>query len=262
MVYIADQFDDSAGYERFMGHWSRAAGAAFLAWLTPPRDGCWLDVGVGTGALTELALEMHAPKAVFGIDSAQEQIAYVRRKHFGGQVDFRVADARALPFPDHTFDVVVSGLVLNFIPDPMRAVCEMRRVSRPQAIVAGYVWDFEAELSPSWPLRRAMRQLGLTVPPVPGTSASALNSLVNLFEQAGFQGIVHKRIEVALSFSSFDDFWEAQTPRYLPTTKIVEALTNRKRRQLMEAARDLLASCQQRRFAYSAHANAIKAFVG
>ncbi|MEV1075192.1 class I SAM-dependent methyltransferase [Micromonospora parva] len=54
---------------------------------------------------------------------------------------FQVGDARALPMPDRVADVVVSGLTLNFVPEPARAVAEFARVVRPAGVVAAYVWD-------------------------------------------------------------------------------------------------------------------------
>jgi hypothetical protein len=49
-------FTDGQSYERLMGRWSRAAGAAFLDWLSLPKGLNWLDVGCGTGAFTELVI--------------------------------------------------------------------------------------------------------------------------------------------------------------------------------------------------------------
>ena len=57
MTEATHSFDDSAGYERFIGRWGRAAGAIFLEWVAPPADAVWLDVGCGTGLFTELVVE-------------------------------------------------------------------------------------------------------------------------------------------------------------------------------------------------------------
>jgi ubiquinone/menaquinone biosynthesis C-methylase UbiE len=74
-----------------------------------------------------------------------------------GRARFEVADAQALPFAREAFDVVASGLVLNFVPEPQQAVTEMRRVVRPGGVVGAYVWDFEPELSLESPSRPAGR---------------------------------------------------------------------------------------------------------
>jgi ubiquinone/menaquinone biosynthesis C-methylase UbiE len=67
---------------------------------------------------------------------------------------FSVADAQALPSQDGSFDEVASALVINFVQDREQALRETRRVARAGGFVIGYVWELEAELSPSWPLRR------------------------------------------------------------------------------------------------------------
>ncbi len=61
-------FDAADDYERFMGRWSRAIGEKFLAWLAPPTNARWLDVGCGTGAFSELIQRRASPKTIVGID--------------------------------------------------------------------------------------------------------------------------------------------------------------------------------------------------
>jgi len=261
MAELPHSFDDSAAYERFMGRWSRAVGPVFLDWVASPSGTRWLEVGCGTGIFTELILDTCSPAAVFAVDPAQAQIDHASRQPAAQRADFRVADAQALPFPDATFDVVASALVINFIPDRPRALSEMRRVARASGIVAGYVWDFSAELSPSWPLRRGMRQFGADVPEAPGTRDSSLGALHSLFDRAGFERIATKAIEVTLTYSDFDDFWQAQTPSYSPTTRIIAAMTKSERERLMETVRAGLPVRPDGRIEYSARANAIKARV-
>ena len=147
MLNADHRFDDSAAYEHFMGSWSRAVGAVFLQWLAPPPDARWLDVGCGTGIFTKLILDT-APAEVFAVDPEAAQIDYARRQPSLARTNFRIADGCALPFPESTFDIVVSALVMNFISDRPQALSEMRRVVRPGGVVGGYVWDFTAEASP------------------------------------------------------------------------------------------------------------------
>jgi ubiquinone/menaquinone biosynthesis C-methylase UbiE len=229
--------------------------------VAPPSGACWLEVGCGTGIFTELVLDTCSPAAVFAVDPAQAQIDHACRQAAAQRANFRVADAQALPFPGSTFDVVASALVINFIPDRLRALSEMRRVARAGGIVAGYVWDFAAELSPSSPLRRGMRQFGADVPQPPGTRDSSIEALGSLFEQAGFERIATRTIEVTLSYSDFNDFWQAHTPSYSPTTKMIAAMTKSERARLMETVRAGLPVGPDGRIEYSARANAIKARV-
>src|SRR5262245_45958499 len=117
----AHSFDDSAAYERFIGRWGRAAGAIFLDWLAPAAGARWLDVGCGTGLFTELILDTCSPAAVVAVDQARAQIDYARGKPVARHVDFCVGDAQQLAYPDSEFDIVVSALAINFIPDRPRA---------------------------------------------------------------------------------------------------------------------------------------------
>jgi SAM-dependent methyltransferase len=261
MLEHAHSFDDSAAYERFMGSWSRALGPIFLDWLESAPSARWLEVGCGTGVFTELVLDTCSPETVVAVDSAQAQIDHACRLPLAGRASFRVADAQALPFADSTFDVVVSALVINFIPDRPRALSEMRRVSRAGGMVAGYVWDFAAERSPSWPMRMGMRKFGMDVPSIPGTRDSSLAALTSMFQQAGFKEIVTRSIEVTNSFPHFDVFWQAQTPSYSPATKMIAAMLDTDRRKLAETVRAGLPVCADGRIQYSARANAIKARV-
>jgi hypothetical protein len=137
----------------------------------------------------------------------------------------------------------------------------MRRVTVQGGWVAGYVWDFEKELSPSGPLRQAMQAFGADVPALPGTVHSTLPALEALFRQSGFSAIDSRTMDVTLAYSDFADFWKAQTPGYSPTTKIINALTDGERRRLMRAVQEAVPTAPNGRIEYTARANAVKAAV-
>jgi ubiquinone/menaquinone biosynthesis C-methylase UbiE len=261
MAEAPHSFNDSAAYERFIGEWGRAAGAIFLDWVAPPIDAIWLDVGCGSGLFTELIVNSRSPAAVFAIDSSDAQIEYARNKPIAQTARFGVGDAQSLAFRDAAFDIVAAALVINFIPDRPRALSEMRRVARAGGTVAGYVWDFAAELSPSGPFRCAMADLVADLPSLPGTAESGLGALSNLFERAGLEDIATRSIEVTVSFPDFESFWLAQTPSYSPTTKMIGAMTTAERARLSEAIRARLPRGPCGRIQYPARANAIKARV-
>ena len=259
MVETAPGFGEVEAYERFMGRWSRAAAALFLQWLQAPAGAGWLDVGSGTGILTQAALRQAAPGTIVGIDPTPAQVAHAADHVGDRRARFEVADARALPFADACFDVVASGLVLNFVPGPRAAVAEMRRVVRRCGIVAAYVWDFALELSPSGPLRKALKAEGIDVPSLPGTPTSTLAGLADLFERAGFTDIATMTIEVTVAFADFEDFWESQTTPYSPTTKIIAALNRRQRESLVSTVKSLARVQGDGSHCYCARANAVKA---
>lgn len=254
-------FADGTAYERFMGRWSRAVAPRFLRWIDPPRGARWLDVGCGGGILSEVLVDLYDPAGVVGIDSAAAQIEQASHGAAAAHARFQLADAMQLPFPTASFDIAASALVLNFIPDAARALAEMRRVTRPGGIVAGYVWEFGMELSPSGPLRRAMRAFGAAVPAIPGTGHSGADALRSLFVGAGLQAVELTTIDVSLAYPDFEDFWSAQTPGYAPTTKIINALTEGERRRLKRTVHDVLAAGPNGKIEYSARANAVRAAV-
>jgi SAM-dependent methyltransferase len=69
-------------------------------------------------------------------------VATARQSIADSRVTFGTGDAAKLSWENDTFDAAVSGLVLNFVPDPRKMLSEMTRVTRPDGKVAAYVWDY------------------------------------------------------------------------------------------------------------------------
>lgn len=105
-----------------------------LAMLKPGED--VLDVGCGTGGVTLPAKQHVGPSGkAAGIDPAPEMIAVASRKaqHKGLDIDFRLGVIEALPFPDASFDVVTSSLMMHHLPEQLRVkgLAEIYRVLKP-----------------------------------------------------------------------------------------------------------------------------------
>src|SRR5215469_11048070 len=133
-------------YEPYVGRWSRLVAKELLRWLLLPPGKDWLDVGCGTGALTQTILEDALPNSIMGIDPSVGFVEYAKAHIATARASFKIGDARALPIDSASVDAVVSGLVLNFVPDPQLAVAEMVRVVRPGGMVAAYVWDYAGKM--------------------------------------------------------------------------------------------------------------------
>lgn len=107
--------------EPYVGRWSRLVAAEFLEWLPVPANAGWLDVGCGTGALSETILERAAPREVVGVDAAEPFVEFAQSRLRDPRAEVRLGDAKALPCDDAEFHAAVAGLVLNFVPDPAQA---------------------------------------------------------------------------------------------------------------------------------------------
>src|SRR4029453_2870763 len=92
-------------------------------------------------ALTAAILDRAAPAAVVAIDPSAEYVSFAAKELLDPRVRITVGDATALP-EGEPFDVVASGLVLNFIPAPEGAVRAMSRGTRQGGLIAAYVWDY------------------------------------------------------------------------------------------------------------------------
>lgn len=208
---MKDAWEAAERYEPYVGRWSRLVAREFLDWLSVGPGRAWLDVGCGTGALTQTILDRQAPSSVSGIDASPGFIEYARsRVRGGGIARFEVADARTLPLEAGSVDAAVSALVLNFVAEPGRAVAELSRVVRPGGIAGVYVWDYAGRME----LMRHFWDAAVALDP----SARDLDEgvrfpickpepLAKLFSDATFADIETRPIDVPTVFRDFDDYW-------------------------------------------------------
>lgn len=138
----AEVWDSGQAYEPYVGRWSRLIAARFLRSIPARPLAAWCDVGCGTGALAHAILNSENPSRVIGVDPSEGYLAAAHQQADNVRFEVRVGTAAAIPAEDGEFDRVVSALVLNFVPDPLNAIAEMRRVARGDGLIAGYVWDY------------------------------------------------------------------------------------------------------------------------
>src|SRR5262245_28184379 len=137
--------DAATGYQdmlvpALMQEWApRVAAAAGIR----PGDRV-LDVACGTGVLTAEAARRAGPSgAVIGLDLSDEMLAVAARLH--PTLRWQQGSGHALPFPDRSFDAVVSQFGLMFFPDPVAGLREMRRVLVPVGRLGVAVWGSLAD---------------------------------------------------------------------------------------------------------------------
>lgn len=251
------RFDDGAGYDCAMGRWSILAGDVFLDWLALPVGLRWLDVGCGNGAFTRRIAASAGPASVEAIDPFEGQLAFARSLAAASHVRYRLGDARALPWPDAAFDVAAMALVLSFVPEPEKAVAEMKRVVRPGGTVAAYSWD---ELGGGYPYERVaskLRAIGVALPDPPSGGVSRIPALRALWQDAGLVEIETRTIAARRVFADFDDFW-ASARLSASMGPAISAMPPDERERLEAQLRSRLPADASGRVALGARANAIR----
>jgi SAM-dependent methyltransferase len=217
-------WDDGEQYEPYVGRWSRLVAAEFLDWLDVPAGARWLDVGCGTGALSETILTRAHPAEVRGIDVSENLVAYAKKQLPDARFAAELGDAAALAFADGSFDAVVSGLVLNFVADQGGVAKELRRVAVPGGTVGAYVWDYAGGM-------QMMRYFWDAAADLESAARhedegerfaeiATMKGLGSLFDVAGLTDVRTRSIDIPTIFRDFDDYWlpflsgQAPAPAY------------------------------------------------
>ena len=232
-----DAWASGDSYEPYIGRWSRMVAQEFIPWVTVPERSQWLEVGSGTGALTQTVLDTVNPKEVKGIDRSKDYVEFVRSRVNDPRATFEVGNAQALPVESGTFDAVVSGLVLNFVPQPDQMVAEMARVVRDGGVVALYVWDYAGRmqmLRHFWNAAAALDPSARDLDEGWRFSICNPTSLKYLFQHADLSEVEIRPIDISADFKSFDDFWSPFLGGQGPAPGYVMSLDERRRSQLRE----------------------------
>ena len=245
-----DKWVTGDAYEAYMGRWSRPLAREFVQWLHPRPSSHWLEIGCGTGALTSAICDLCEPATVVACDPSLPFIEHARNDLLDARASFVIAGAEALPSRDGGFGVAVSGLVLNFLPDPGRAVASFRERLRPGGIVAAYVWDYAEGMEflryfweEAVALRPRAAALSRELRRFPLCRAPAL---VSLFRAAGLDRVEAELLEIPTDFADFEDYWKpflrgtGPAPSYVasldPTSR--ELLRERLRRRLQPGSNE------------------------
>jgi SAM-dependent methyltransferase len=236
---VSDTWERGDPYERYVGRWSRQVAPRFLDWLAIPAGKRWLDVGCGTGALAAAILDRCAPAAIAAVEPSAG-FRETAQRNLAGRATVQAGSAGELPLADRSADVVVSGLVLNFIPDLPAALREMARVAADGGVLAGYVWDYAGRMQ----LMRAFWDAAVEA----DGNAAALDegrrfplcrpeALQRAFSDAGLGGSTVAPIDIPTVFASFDDYWQPFLGGQGPAPAYAMSLDEAARARLRERVR-------------------------
>lgn len=233
-AYVAS---DGAAYQVFLGRWTGALAERLIEFAGFP-EGRLLDIGCGTGSLA-LAMARHGPAV--GVDVALPYLAYARDRGGTPAPCFVAGEAGRLPFADHTFAGAAAQLVLNFVPDPLAVVAEMRRVTRPGGVIAACVWDYRGGLV----FQRLLWDTASGIDPDAGilrdrlfSGALALpDGLPALFARAGLVQAEMGSLTIRMEYADFADYWQPLLGGQGPVGTYVAGLSPEMRARVEAAVR-------------------------
>jgi len=255
----------SAGlYERYGGRWSRKVASEFLDWLNVPPKQTWGDVGCGIGALVDAILARFEPKGIVAIDLAEGFVAEARRRIPDPRARFEIGDATALPWPDASCDVTVSGLVLNFVSDAAAMAREMARVTRPGGRVAAYVWDYARGMQMMrhfWDVAVKLNPTDSILDRAERHPVCQPEPLAALFSANGLSSVSVRIIEIPTVFRDFDDYWMPFLGKQGAAPAYLASLDNKGRSRIRDALKSRLVPAADGSIAMTARAWAVRGTV-
>ena len=204
-----DRWARSDAYERYIGRWSRLVADRFVKWVEVPPGRRWLDVGCGTGALSQAILKRSSPASLIGVDPLEPFITRASAALTDPRASFRLGSAADTGLADGAADVVVAGLVLNFVPDVGAALAEWRRVLAPGGVVGAYVWDYlrMGYIRQFWDAAVAVDPAAAALDQGRRLDITAAGQLEAAVRAAGFEAVEARSIAVPTVFADFDDLW-------------------------------------------------------
>ena len=235
----ASRHDDWASgdsYDAYIGRWSRRIAPLFLGFVGAGSGLRWLDVGCGTGALSQAVIERCDPADLVGVEPADSFRECASALISSPLARFEAGDATALPLDDGGRDVTVSGLVLNFVAEKEKALAEMKRVTAPGGTVAFYVWDYVGGglelLSAFWNAAAALNPAAEEFTEGKRFPWCEPVAMAALAREAGLSEVRVEALETPSVFRDFDDYWRPFTLGTGPAPGYYKKLTEADREAL------------------------------
>jgi SAM-dependent methyltransferase len=153
---------------------------------------------------------------------------------------FEVGDAQALREEAARYDAAVSGLMLNFVPQPAQAVREMQRAVKPDGVVAAYVWDYAGQMQLMrhfWEAAAALDPNAVELDEGRRFPLCQPEALGDLFGSVGLTSIEVAALDIATEFKDFNDYWSPFLGGQGPAPSYLLSLSEERRAALRERIR-------------------------
>ena len=256
-----DIFSHAGSYEAYVGRWSRLVAQQFIRWINPAPGLTWLDLGAGTGVLTQIICQEASPARVLGVDLSEDYIAFARQRLHDERVEFRVSDADDLAFEAPQFDVAVAGLVLNFLSAPEQAVKSMAYAVRQGGIVAAYVWDYSGQMEMMRHFWDAAIHVDSSAREMDAGQRFTIckpDNLRSLFQSVDLMAVDVMPIDIETRFKDFDDYWLPFLGAQGSVSKYLRGLSDETRNALRDQLQRQLPVAQDGSILLVARAWAVK----
>ena len=195
-----------------------------------------MDVGCGSGALSEAIIKKHNPKTVIAIDQS-EGFVRTAQQRLGSRALCKIGNALSLPLDDESVNISVCGLVLNFIPEPETALAEMKRVTRKEGMVAAYIWDYAGKmefLTHFWNVVVALNSDAASLHESRRFPDSNAEQLITMFNRVGLYDVEAAPLEIETNFIDFNDYWQPFLGGQGPAPTYVSKLNDSERNRLKD----------------------------
>lgn len=248
-------------YDKFMGRWSRQVATQFIEWIGAEKESNWLDVGCGTGTLGEMVIKNCSPSIIIGIDPLEKSIAAAKLHPDNKGIGFQIGDAQNLPFEEAKFDVVISGLMIKFVMDKVRAISEMKRVACPGGIIALYDWDMDGNMNTTrhfWNAVAAIIPERFEGPKTQQTPMTEIESVASLFKEAGIKEVKQRIISFNTQFQDLDDYWVPITNNSQNVGRFYKTMTEGEREAIYQRMKETLPFNSDGSISFKSRAVAIK----
>lgn len=258
-----EEWSSGDAYEAYIGRWSRLVARKFVAWLDADPGLRWLDIGCGTGALTAAIVAGAGPERVVGVDASPAYVEDARRRVDDPRARFETGDATTLDTGE-VFDMAVSGLMLNFLPDPAAGVAAARGAVSGGGVVAAYVWDYADGME----LIRSFWDAARELDPSAGELDEGVrfplcqpSNLAELWTRTGLGSVETTALDVPTVLSDFDDYWSPFLGGQGPAGRYLMSLPDAGRNDLRDAVRASLPAAADGSIPLTARAWAVRGSV-
>lgn len=220
-------------YDRFVGRYARKLAPVFADFAGVRAGLSALDVGCGSGLLTEELARRLGAESVAGIDPSP--LLEACRERVPG-ADLRSGSAEELPWADDSFDAALAQLVIHFMSDPAAGLREMARVVRPGGVVSACSWDFGEGmvlLGTFWKAAGAVDHDAPSEERLFGRPAE----LLELWQSQGLEQVEVEGLEVSARYADFDELWETFLLGVGPSGNYATSLDEDRRKKVREELR-------------------------